>query len=263
MLVGLGLLGMYYLVLLVRGSRRLLTLMNSSLLAVIVATNLINLFMTSLEEQVSSGTLLMYVVPYLLLLGIVAGISFTFATPQLPNRRSDRGGPEPVSWHRPNAVLVAFTLMLLFSAVFTYLGLSSDYRIYRIAYPLWFSYLFGGIVLWAVILRSQRHLVRRREGRVVHKAPSAATSDLSLPSLPPLDIQGAESLAMPLLPDLEDVGYARHGITKHLRESLKPNAGSNSLTRETGLSSRFLMLVTGLCKTSRVYITLLASWWMI
>jgi hypothetical protein len=215
MLVGLGLLGMYYLVLLVRGSRRLLTLMNSSLLAVIVATNLINLFMTSLEEQVSSGTLLMYVVPYLLLLGIVAGISFTFATPQLPNRRSDRGGPEPVSWHRPNAVLVAFTLMLLFSAVFTYLGLSSDYRI---AYPLWFSYLFGGIVLWAVILRSQRHLVRRREGRVrsqrhlvrrregrvVHKAPSAATSDLSLPSLPPLDIQGAESLAMPLLPDLEN-----------------------------------------------------------
>jgi hypothetical protein len=176
MLVGLGLLGMYYLVLLVRGSRRLLTLMNSSLLAVIVATNLINLFMTSLEEQVSSGTLLMYVVPYLLLLGIVAGISFTFATPQLPNRRSDRGGPEPVSWHRP----------------------------YRIAYPLWFSYLFGGIVLWAVILRSQRHLVRRREGRVVHKAPSAATSDLSLPSLPPLDIQGAESLAMPLLPDLEN-----------------------------------------------------------
>jgi hypothetical protein len=173
MLVGLGLLGMYYLVLLVRGSRRLLTLMNSSLLAVIVATNLINLFMTSLEEQVSSGTLLMYVVPYLLLLGIVAGISFTFATPQLPNRRSDRGGPEPVSWHRPNAVLVAFTLMLLFSAVFTYLGLSSDYRI---AYPLWFSYLFGGIVLWAVILRSQRHLVRRREGRVYFRSFIALTS---------------------------------------------------------------------------------------
>jgi hypothetical protein len=201
MLVGLGLLGIYYLVLLVRRSRRLLTLMNSSLLTVLVATNLVNLFMPSLEEQVSSGTLLMYLVPYLLLLGIVAGISFTFATPQLPDRRSDRSGHEPASRPRPNTMLVAFTLILLFSAVFTYLGLSSDYRI---AYPLWFSYLFGGIVLWAVILRSQRHLVRRRDGRVVHAAPSAATPYLPLPSLPPLDTQGAEGLAMPLLPDLEN-----------------------------------------------------------
>jgi hypothetical protein len=197
MLVGLGLLGMYYLVLLMRGSRRLLTLMNSSLLAVIVTTNLVNLFTTSLVEQVSNGMLLRYAVPYLLLIGIVAGISFTFMTPQLPDRPADRGGHAPETHHRPQVVLVAFTFMLLFSAVFTYLGLSSDYRI---AYPLWFSYLLGGIVLWAVILRSQRRLARRHDGRIVHEAPLAVTFDPPLPSLPPLDTQGVESLALPLPP---------------------------------------------------------------
>jgi MFS family permease len=164
--------------------------MNTSFLAVIVTTNLINLFTTSLEEQVSSGTLLIYAVPYLLLLGVVAGISFTFMTPQLPDRRSDRDGHESESWHRSYVVPIAFALMLLFSAVFTYLGLASDYRI---GYPLWFSYLLGGIVLWAVILRSQRHLVRQRDMPVVQDAPLAETLDPPLPPLPPLGALDSES----------------------------------------------------------------------
>jgi len=201
MLVGLGLLGIYYLMLLMRGSRRLLTLVNSSFLAVIVTTNLINLFTTSLEEQVSSGMLLMYAVPYLLLISVVAGISFTFMTPQLPDRHADQDGHGPESRHRSYVVPLAFALMLLFSAVFTYLGLASDYRI---AYPLWFSYLLGGIVLWAVILRSQRHLVRQRDAPIVHDAPLAETPDPPLPSLPPLDALEAESQVLPLPPSMQN-----------------------------------------------------------
>jgi hypothetical protein len=201
MLVGLGLLGTYYLVLLVRGSRRLLTLMNSSLLAAIVATNLVNLFTTSLEEQVSIGTLLLYVGPYLLLLGVVAEISFNFATPQLPDRRPGRGVHELEPQHRLNVVPVAFTLTLCFSAVITYLGLPNDYRI---AYPLWFGYLSGGTILWAMILRSQRHMAHQPVRESVPAPIMTGTNDLRLPPLPYLETQANGTMDLPLLPSLDD-----------------------------------------------------------
>jgi hypothetical protein len=205
MLVGLGLLGTYYLVLLWRKSQWLLTFMNSCLLVVILTTNLVNLFTTSLEEPVPDGTLLIYVVPYLLLLAIVAAISFTFATLQLPDHRSDRDDHDPWSWHArvyyQNPVLVAITLVLLMTAVTAHLGLSSDYRL---AYPLWFGYLSGGLVLWAVILRTQQRVYHQRTKSVVTKATKAIIPDLALPPLPPLDTLEADSLALPPLSSLDD-----------------------------------------------------------
>lgn len=186
MLVGLGLLAMYYLVLLWRGSRWLLTMLNSSLLAVIVATNLINLFTPSMEASIPSWTVLMYVVPYLLLLGVITAITFTFATPQLPDYRADRGTQDPWPPDRPNVVLGAITLLLLFSAVTLHVQLASDYRI---AYPLWLGYLLGGIVLWAVILRSQRRLVHQHVPESVHTPLTTETNDLGLPPLPSVETQ--------------------------------------------------------------------------
>jgi hypothetical protein len=175
--------------------------MNSSLLATIVVTNLVNVFRTSLEEQLSIGTLLIYVGPYLLLLGVVAGISFTFATPQLPDRRPGRGVHKPEPWHRPNVVPVAFTLLLLFSAGIAYLGLASNYRI---AYPIWFGYLIGGIILWAMILRSQRHMAHQPVRERIHAPIMTGTSDLRLPPLPYLETQMNAPTDLPLLPSLDD-----------------------------------------------------------
>jgi hypothetical protein len=205
MLIGLGLLGTYYVVLLWRKSQWLLTLMNSCLLVVILTTNLVNLFTPSLEEPVPDGTLLIYVVPYLLLLAIVVAISFTFATPQLPDHRSDRDDRDPWSWHDQvyyqNPVLVAITLILLLTAVTAHLGLSSDYRL---AYPLWFGYLSVGLVLWAVLLRTQQRLYHQRTESVVTEVTNAIIPDLMLPLLPPLDTQKADSQALPLLSSLDD-----------------------------------------------------------
>jgi hypothetical protein len=200
MLVGLGLLGMYYLVQWRGWSRRLLTLMNLSFLTVILAANLINVFAIPAGATTASGALLIYVVPYLLLIGVVAAITFTFATPQPSSHHVDRGRRDPWPLRRQNGVLVAVTLTLILGAVTAHLRLSSDYRI---AYPLWFGYLLGGLVLWWMVMRGPVVAVRRSVLPASRVSGTNVSVDLALPALPPLDVAAAREQGWPALPSLD------------------------------------------------------------
>jgi hypothetical protein len=200
MLLGLGLLGIYYALQLGSRSRWWLTALNSSLLAVLLYANLVNLFQIAFGAPIPSTVLLIYAIPYSLLLGVVAVITFTFASPlsSLPGTRGHQDALQPL-WHQHRGV-VAAAAMLGLGGVTAYSQLSSAYRL---AYPLWFGYLFGGVVLWGVLQHYQRRRVNLPTERQASRSRNIGIDHLALPSLPPIDAFDVEAVALPALPSLD------------------------------------------------------------
>lgn len=202
MLLGIGLLATYYVAQWRGLSRGLLTLMNGSLLTTILATNLATMF--SIPEGATSNpsTLMIYIMPYLVFIGIVAVITFTLATRGEP--KFSRGTSYRYTCALPlrlhEWVLLAATSMTLIGAVSAYLRLSTDYRI---AYPLWFSYLFGGIILWSRILRSPIGMDGRDAQATASVFLTNSTVDGELPALPRLDTMEDLDQGLPVLPSLD------------------------------------------------------------
>ena len=90
--------------------------------------------------------------------------------------------------------------MLSLGGVTAYSQLASAYRL---AYPLWFGYLVGGIVLWGVVQHYQRRLVDPPRVRMGHRSQLSVIHDLALPPLPALDSPDTEALTLPPLPSLD------------------------------------------------------------
>ena len=203
MLVGLGLLAMYYLAQWGEHSSWRLTLLNCSLLVGIAFVNLINGFTLSPGDLASNGALFIYVVPYSLLVYVITGMTYTF-TASRPSSLENVPHMRCV-WLllRQNRVLVLAALLMSLGGVTAYFQLSSAYHL---AYPLWFGYLIGGIVLWGVIEYYQRRPAFQRphtRTRLIHQSKQNETHDLALPPLPSLDTQGDGVMDLPSLPPLD------------------------------------------------------------
>jgi hypothetical protein len=200
LLVGLGLVVTYHLVRWRDWPRIRLLPLNVSLLLVILAGNLVNGFGMPADAQVPSGALMLYVAPYLLLVGVVAGITFTFTIhPTLRPSRIVRYHYQ-LFLHLQDWALLAALITMLIGVGVTHLRLSTDYRI---AYPLWFGYLLGGIILWFIIVRLRVGGLRRYLARHPPSEESLVLSSGELPRLPPLNVDSPVDMRLPALPPLD------------------------------------------------------------